>query len=64
MHCRLLRWAASRGGRRKMVNDNLLFVGAAFGVTWLVMIGYLVHLHRTTKRARVMLEMATKGTLR
>ena len=36
-----------------------MFVGAAFGVTWAAIIGYLVHLQRTLRRARTLFESAT-----
>jgi CcmD family protein len=35
-----------------MAGQNLPFVIAAYGVTWLVMLGYLVRVHRTLSRAR------------
>jgi CcmD family protein len=47
-----------------MANNNWLFVGAAYAVTWTGLIGYLVHLIKTTKRARAMLDAATKGSFR
>ena len=46
-----------REGEDPPVTNNWLFVGAAFGVTWAVFIGYFVHLQRTTRRARALLEM-------
>jgi len=41
-----------------------MFVGAAFAVTWAVVIGYLVHVHRTLRRARASLELANKAGTR
>jgi CcmD family protein len=38
--------------------SNLTFVVAAFGVSWAVVIGYLVHLDRATRRARAALARA------
>jgi CcmD family protein len=35
-----------------MTGQNLPFVIAAYGVTWLVILGYLVRVHRTLGRAR------------
>ena len=39
--------------------SNWVFVGAAFGVTWAVILGYLIHLMRATRRSREALERAT-----
>ena len=36
-------------------SNNLAFVVAAFAVTWGVVIGYLVHLRRVTRRAQTLL---------
>jgi hypothetical protein len=47
-----------------VANNNLLFVGAAFAVTWGVLIGYFVHLRRTTRRAQTLLDVATKPNVR
>ena len=41
--------------------NNWVFVGAAFGVSWAVMIGYFVHVQRTMRRARTLLDAATKA---
>jgi CcmD family protein len=38
------------------MNDNWMFVGAAFVVTWAVLVGYFIHLQRTMRRARALLE--------
>jgi hypothetical protein len=42
-----------------LVRDNWLFVSAAFAVTWAVLLGYLVHVHRTLRRARSLLADAS-----
>ena len=42
--------------------SNLLFVAAAFTVTWIVLIGYLLHLRRTASRARAAFEQATRAS--
>lgn len=36
--------------------SNWGFVGAAFGITWLTLVGYFVHLRRATHRAQQMAE--------
>ena len=36
------------------MNDNWMFVGAAFVLTWAVLLGYLAHVHRTVRRARTL----------
>ena len=41
------------------MNDNWLFVGAAFGLTWVVLIGYFVHLRNALRRAQVLLDAST-----
>ncbi len=41
------------------MSGNWVFVGAAFAVTWAVMLGYLVHVHRTMARAQAQLDSAT-----
>lgn len=41
------------------MSDNWMFVGAAFTVTWVVLIGYLVHVHRLLRDARAMLDSAS-----
>ena len=46
------------------MNENLLFVAAAFTVTWAVLLGYLMHLRRTQRRAQAMLDAATAPSLR
>ena len=37
------------------MTSNWMFVGAAFAVTWIVLIGYFVHLQRTMRNARALL---------
>ena len=44
-----------------VANNNLLFVGAAFALTWGVLIGYFLHLRRATQRARALLDLVTKA---
>jgi hypothetical protein len=46
------------------MNENWMFVGAAFVVTWGVLVGYFVHLHRTLRRGRTLLDSATNGGAR
>lgn len=46
------------------MNDNWMFVGAAFVVTWGVLVGYFVHLHRTLRRARALLDTTTNAGAR
>ena len=41
--------------------SNTMFVAAAFTVTWAVLIGYLVHLRRASRRARVAFEQAARA---
>jgi hypothetical protein len=40
------------------VTDNWLFVGAAFVVTWAVLIGYFLHVHRALRSARALVDDA------
>lgn len=40
--------------------NNWAFVGAAFALTWAVILGYLGHLLRTTRRARQQLDAANR----
>jgi hypothetical protein len=56
MRCRRLHLALE--GR--LVANNWAFVGAAFALTWAVILGYLGHLLRTMRRARQQLEAATR----
>jgi len=43
------------------MNENWMFVGAAFVVTWGVLVGYFVHVHRSLRRARTLLDSATNA---
>lgn len=43
-----------------MATSNLVFVAAAFAVTWAAMIGYVVHLSRAMRRARALYASAIK----
>ena len=42
-----------------MQNSNWLFVAAAYAAAWIVIVGYAVHLYRTTSNARRALWNAT-----
>ncbi|MEP6495028.1 MAG: CcmD family protein [bacterium] len=46
------------------MNSNWMFVGAAFTVTWAVIVGYLIHVRRTLARARTSLDLATRAGAR
>jgi len=41
--------------------SNTTFVIAAFTVTWIALLGYLVHVRRVERRAREALDHATKA---
>jgi hypothetical protein len=41
--------------------SNTLFVGAAFAVTWVVIIGYALHLRRSIQRSRELLGRPARG---
>jgi len=41
--------------------SNSLFVGAAFAVTWVVIIGYALHLRRSIQRSRELLDRSARG---
>lgn len=41
------------------MSDNWLFVGAAFSVTWGVLLGYLLHLRRVQSRANTAMAATT-----
>ena len=41
------------------MSDNWWFVGAAFGLTWAVLIGYFVHLRGALRRAKALLDAST-----
>lgn len=43
------------------MTGNTTFVVAAFAVTWLVMLGYLAHLFRASRRARAAFDRARGG---
>jgi hypothetical protein len=45
------------------VNDNWLFVGAAFGLTWVVLVGYFLHVRNALRRAQMLLD-ASLGVAR
>jgi hypothetical protein len=47
-----------------LVRDNWLFVGAAFVVTWMVLLGYLLRVHRMLGRARAQLAGASAAESR
>jgi hypothetical protein len=47
-----------------MATSNLWFVSAAFAVTWVMFIGYFVHVRRSTRRAQAMLDAVSKANLR
>ena len=51
-------------GEGLRVGNNWVFVGAAFAVTWAAILGYLVYLRQTTRRARSLFDSATKAGLR
>lgn len=53
MRARLLHWEGMS------MNDNWLFVGAAFGLTWIVLIGYFVHVRNALRAARALLDAST-----
>ena len=42
-----------------MADKNWSFVVAAYAVTWIVILGYLWHVHRTVQRARKQYDDAT-----
>ena len=44
------------------MKSNWTFVIAAFVLTWVALLGYLLHLARVTRRARELHESATRGT--
>ena len=39
-----------------MTDSNWLFVGAAFAVTWAVLIAYFVHVRSALRRAQALLD--------
>lgn len=40
---------------------NATFIVAAFAVTWVVIIGYALHLRRSIQRSRELLDRAERG---
>jgi hypothetical protein len=44
-----------------MADQNWAFVSAAYAATWVMMLGYWVHVHRALRRARRSYEEATAG---
>ncbi len=44
------------------MTGNWMFVGAAYALTWIVLLGYLVHLRRTSQRAHALLEGAASAS--
>ena len=40
---------------------NTMFVSAAFAETWVVIIGYALHLRRSIQRSRELLERSSRG---
>lgn len=42
-----------------VVSDNWLFVGAAFGLTWFVLVGYFLHVRGAQRRAEALLAANT-----
>ena len=47
-----------------MTGQNLAFVSAAYAATWVMMVGYWIHVHRTLGRARRALTQATEQAKR
>jgi hypothetical protein len=43
-----------------MQDPNLAFIGAAYAITWGVLLGYLIRVHRALGRARADFESASK----
>ena len=41
--------------------NNTIFVSAAFVVTWIVIIGYALHLRRSIQRSRELLDRSERG---
>lgn len=44
----------------KMQDQNLAFIGAAYAITWGVLLGYLIRVHRALAQARSEFESASK----
>lgn len=58
MPARLLHWEDM-----SVSDNNWLFVGAAFGLTWLVLIGYVLRIRATTRHAQALVD-ASAGVSR
>jgi CcmD family protein len=43
-----------------MQDQNLAFVGAAYAITWGVLLGYLIRVHRALAQARAEFERSSK----
>jgi hypothetical protein len=43
-----------------MQDQNLAFIGAAYAITWGVLLGYLIRVHRALARARAEFEGASE----
>jgi hypothetical protein len=46
------------------MTDNWKFVIAAFVLTWVVLVGYFVHLRRVHQRAQALVDSITRPGLR
>lgn len=47
-----------------MQDQNLAFIGAAYAITWGVILGYLIRVHRALGQARAEFESASTQTER
>jgi CcmD family protein len=47
-----------------MTDQNWAFIGAAYAITWGVIVGYLIRVHRALAQARAEFESASKHTER
>ena len=43
-----------------MNESNWLFVGAAFGLTWLVLVGYVLRIRAATRHAQALLDASAE----
>lgn len=43
-----------------MQDQNLVFIGAAYAITWGVILGYLIRVHRALGQARAEFERASE----
>ena len=43
-----------------MSDNNWLFVGAAFGLTWLVLIGYVLRIRAATRHAQALVDASAE----